>query len=67
VTLYDDRAGHLLADGSWRAAEAPTDLLAISRLPDATMAGSPHTLQGLWLGVRAGTDFGWTYVTVEPV
>ncbi|WP_203933011.1 hypothetical protein [Virgisporangium ochraceum] len=66
VALYDDRAGVLFDDGSWHAA-APTDVLAMSRLSDATLVADPHSLQGMWLGTRAGNDFGRTYVTVETV
>lgn len=66
VALYDDRVGVLFDDGSWHAA-APTDVLAMSRLSDTTLVAAPHSLQGMWLGTRAGNDFGWTYVTVEPV
>jgi hypothetical protein len=66
VAVHDDRVGHLFDDGSWRTA-TPTGLLAMSRLSDGTLAAGPHSLQGTWLGTRAGNDFGWTYVTVEPV
>lgn len=44
VALYDDRVGVLFDDGSWHAA-APTDVLAMSRLSDATLVADPHSLQ----------------------
>lgn len=66
VAVFGDGMRHLFDDGTWRTA-APTAVQEASLLADGSLQASSRDRQGVWLGTRAGSDFAWASVTVEPV
>lgn len=66
VAVFGERVGILFDDGTRRTAH-PDGVAGMRRIADGSLMAPVTDRKGVWLGTRAGRDFAWAHVTVEPM